>query len=295
MRGSGPLRVSGMEQVARKVRPGVDLHQEFTECHTRQALGDVLGQGLRACRPWVGLERREDDLVIFDPDVAVRAGEQLLDLGHGAVQLGFAFFQAPQPLAGRAGLAHHLRPPARPLLGGNEIGVRIGIPSTVRDPDIARAQGTAQGPPRAELVIPAADSPILLPDVGAPRVGHQGHRGLCGDWAARWGTIECPDDLDGRQHRVIGALGVKGEGLEKRRRKLPDGAIAGPKEVDGIILARPNQPRRLFDSRPEHRFRDARKTDRPDGGIVNRGVEQHLSQFPEEPELLIGRAGDRLA
>ena len=76
---------------------------------------------------------------------------------------------------------------------------------------------------------------------------------------------------------------MQGEGLEKRRRKLPDGAIAGPKEVDGIVLPRPNQPCGLFDGRPEHRFWDARKTDRADGGIINSRVEQHLAQFAEEP------------
>ena len=42
----------------------------------------------------VGLKRREDDLVVFDPDVAVLAGESLLDLGHGTVDLDFAGFQA---------------------------------------------------------------------------------------------------------------------------------------------------------------------------------------------------------
>ena len=40
-------------------------------------------------------------------------------------------------------------------------------------------------------------------------------------------------------------MGVEGQGPQKRRRKLSDGAIAGAKEVDGVVLARPDQPRRL--------------------------------------------------
>ena len=82
-----------MDKVARKVRPGIDLNEEFTEVHARQALGDVLGQGLGTGGPGVGLEGREDEAVVFDPDVAVFAGQQALDLGHGAVQLGFAFLE----------------------------------------------------------------------------------------------------------------------------------------------------------------------------------------------------------
>ena len=99
----------------------------------------------------------------------------------------------------------------------------------------------------------------------------------------------------GWQHRVLRAVGVQGEGLEKGRCKLPDGAIAGPKEVDGVIMAWPNQPGRLFHGRTEDGLRDAGKTHGADGGSVNRGVEQHLAQFPKESELLIGRAGERLA
>ena len=99
-------------------------------------------------------------------------------------------------------------------------------------------------------------------------------------------------DLDGPQHGVIRALGMEGERLQKRRRKLAEVAIARAKEVDGVIMARPNQPRGLFHGRPEGGFRDARKTDRPDGRIVDRRVEQHLPERPEEQQLLIRRAGD---
>jgi hypothetical protein len=88
---------------------------------------------------------------------------------------------------------------------------------------------------------------------------------------------------------------MQGERRKKRRRKLPDGAIAGPKEVDGVILVRPHQPGRLFHGGAEDGLRDARKTHSPDGGIVERGVEQHLAECPEKPKLLIGRARERLA
>src|SRR5207302_9549641 len=99
---------------------------------------DVGRQGLRTRGPGISLEGREDNLVVFDPDVTVLPGEQALDLRHGAVQLGFARFQACQPLAGRPRLADDLRPPAGPLRRGNKIRVWIGVAATVGDPDIAR-------------------------------------------------------------------------------------------------------------------------------------------------------------
>ena len=88
---------------------------------------------------------------------------------------------------------------------------------------------------------------------------------------------------------------MEGEGLQKGRRKLPDGAIAGAKEVNRLVLARPNQSRRLFHGRPEDGFGDPRKTDGPDGRIVDRGVEEHLAQRAKHPELLIRRARHGLA
>jgi len=53
------------------------------------------------------------------------------------------------------------------------------------------------------------------------------------------GAIERPDHLDRAEHGVIRALGVEGEGLKECRCELPDGAIAGPKEVNRVIVARP--------------------------------------------------------
>jgi hypothetical protein len=40
---------------------------------------------------------------------------------------------------------------------------------------------------------------------------------------------------------------MEGERLQKGWGKLPDGAIARAKEVNGIIMAWSNQPLRLFD------------------------------------------------
>ena len=42
-RGSEGLRVGGMDKVAGKVRPGVHLHEEVTQLHARQTLGDACG------------------------------------------------------------------------------------------------------------------------------------------------------------------------------------------------------------------------------------------------------------
>ena len=69
----------------------------------------------------------QHESVVFDPQVTVLACQEPFDLGQRALQLGFALVEALQPLAGRPGLAHDLWPPVRPLTGGNEIGVRIGI------------------------------------------------------------------------------------------------------------------------------------------------------------------------
>ena len=162
-------------------------------------------------------------------------------------------------------------------------------------PDIPGAERTTQVPQGAQFIIAAADTAVRLMHVRSPGVRDQAHGRVAGHGTPGRGTIERPDHLDGWQHRVLRAVGVQGEGLEKGRCKLPDGAIAAPKKVDGVIMAWPNQPGRLFDGCAEDRLRDTRKTDGPDGGIVNRGVEEHLSQFAEEPELLVGRAGDGLA
>jgi len=88
---------------------------------------------------------------------------------------------------------------------------------------------------------------------------------------------------------------MKGECLQKGRRKLPDRAIARPKEVDGLVLTWPNQPGCFVDGGPQRGFRDVGKTDGPHGRIVNSRVEQHLTERPEHPQLLIGRAGHGLA
>ena len=90
-------------------------------------------------------------------------------------------------------------------------------------------------------------------------------------------------------------MGVQGEGLEKRRRKLPDDTVARAKEINRAIMPRANQARSFFHSRPHDGFGDPRKTHCPHGRIVDGGVEQHLAQCTKDAELLIGRAGDRLA
>ena len=145
-RGPEPISVGRMDKVPGKVGPGVDLHQELRELHARETLGDALRQGVRTRGSGVGLQGRQHQAVILDPQVTALARQEPLDLGHGAGQLDFAFVEAFDPLTGRAGLAHHLRPPVRPLLGRNEIGVRIGIAPTMGDPDIAGAEGTAEMP-----------------------------------------------------------------------------------------------------------------------------------------------------
>src|SRR5207237_4919258 len=101
---------------------------------------------------------------------------EALDVRHGAVQLGFTSFQAYQALTRRPSLPYDFGPPARPLGGRNEIGVWIGIAPTVPHPDIARPQGAAEVPQGAQFIIPAADGPVLLSDVGPPRLGDEAHR-----------------------------------------------------------------------------------------------------------------------
>ena len=39
----------------------------------------------------------------------------------------------------------------------------------------------------------------------------------------------------------MGTLRVEGQALQKRRRKLPDDAVAFAKEINGIIMAGPNE------------------------------------------------------
>src|SRR5205823_4368376 len=86
---------------------------------------------------------------------------------------------------------------ASALAGRNEIGLRIGIAPTVPDPDIAGTQRTAEIPQRAQLIRPAADGPVLLPDVGPPRVSNQAHGRLAGDRPARRSPIQRADHLHG--------------------------------------------------------------------------------------------------
>ena len=60
-------------------------------------------------------------------------------------------------------------------------------------------------------------------------------------------------------------------------------------------MRRANQARRFFDGRPEGGFGHPRKTDGPDGRIVDRAVKEHLAQRPKHPQLLIRRARHGLA
>src|SRR5207245_4478477 len=137
------------------------------------------------------------------------------------------------------------------------------------DPDIAGTQRTAEIPQRAQLIIPAADGPVLLPDVGPPRVSNQAHGRLAGDRPARRSPIQRADHLHGPKHRVIRPVGMEGEGLQKGRCKLADCAVPGAKKVDGLVLTWPNQPGCFVDGSPQRGFWDVGKTDGPYGRIVN--------------------------
>src|SRR4029453_19466944 len=122
--------------------------------------------------------------------MAILAGEQPLHVGHGALQFGFSFGKTRGPVAGGPRLPDDLWTPAGPFRRGNEIGLGISIAATVRHPDITGAEGTAEGPQGAQLVIPAANCPVLLADIGAPRVRHKPQGRLAGDRGAFGGAIE---------------------------------------------------------------------------------------------------------
>jgi hypothetical protein len=88
---------------------------------------------------------------------------------------------------------------------------------------------------------------------------------------------------------------MEGQCLHKRRRKLPDGARAGPKEGNGIVMPRPNQVLGLFHCGPQDGFRHPSQTLRPHCSIGDLGIQEHLPELLEQAELFIGRAGDRFA
>jgi hypothetical protein len=135
-----------MHQVPGKVGPGVDLNEELRKLHSGEPLSNAVGEGVGACRSGAHLQRCQHELIFLDPQVTALACQEPFDLGHRALQLGFARVEALQPLTGRPGEAHDLWPPARPLTRGNEIGVRVGIAPAMLDPDIAGAEGAAEGP-----------------------------------------------------------------------------------------------------------------------------------------------------
>ena len=83
--------------------------------------------------------------------------------------------------------------------------------------------------------------------------------------------------------------------LHKSRGKLADRAVPGAKEINRAILTRANQARRVCHRLAEGDFGHPRKTHRPDGRIVNRGIQEHAPQGLEHAQLLVGRAGDGLA
>ena len=198
--------------------------------------------GARTLRTWLSLRARRRSTCAMAPSTRL----------HGLPG-------APDPDSAYR-FAARLQAASGPLGGRNEIGLRIGIAPTVPNPDIARPQGTAEVPQGAQLIIPATDGLVLLPDVGPPRLGDEpmgASRGI----SRRVGADRAWDDLDGLQHGVIRTVGMEGEGLEQGRRKLADGAIPCAKEIDRLVLTLSNQSSRFFYGGPEGGFGDPRKTD----------------------------------
>ena len=122
------LRVCGMAQVARKVCPGVDLHQQFTEGDARQALGDVLrprpphwpaAGRPRAARGRSGCLRSGRDCPCGR--VSARPGPWCCPTRLRVLRAGSA------PSLGVPVCWTDLRAPAWPLGGRNEIRIGIGI------------------------------------------------------------------------------------------------------------------------------------------------------------------------
>ena len=69
----------------RKVRPGVDLNEEIGERYPGQALGDTVSKGRGTRGAGLGLQRRQDEAVLLDPDVAVFAPYEPFDLCDSAL------------------------------------------------------------------------------------------------------------------------------------------------------------------------------------------------------------------
>ena len=175
-----------MDEVVGEARPGIDLDQQVAQFHPRQSGGDQVFKGFGAVGASVGLQGRENEDAVFDPDRAVFARQEFLHPGHARFEFGVAFFETLASVVGCAGLADHFRAVGGPLCGLDEVGIRVGIASALFDPDIAGAQGAAQMPERAEFVVTAAETAFGCAEIRPPRLAGErdgriiGNRSSCG-------------------------------------------------------------------------------------------------------------------
>src|SRR5882724_7900123 len=92
-----------------------------------------------------------------------------------------------------------------------------------------------------------------------------------------------------------GPMRVQDECPQPGGYELAEVTVALAKEVNRRVLAGANQACGICHGCPQHRFRHVLKTDRSDRRIVDRGIQQDLSELLEEDQRLIGGTSRRMA
>ena len=285
------LRPAGVLEVVAEARPAVDLDEQLAQLDQRQPLVDEPLQLRRALRPLLGLQGRDHQGVAFHPDVPA-PGEQDLDPVQEPVQLLLALVQANVSVFRGQDLPADLGPEAGPSLAGDQVRLGVGVAAAPLQPDVARPQGPAQLPQDAQLEVVAASGRVgVVVDVRPPPGGDEVERRLVGQDAAALG-VEPAEQVHGPQQGRV-PRGAEREGVEELGGELAEVGVAALEEVEVVVVGGADDPVRLRDGVPEFGRGDAAVDGPSQVRVPDRGVEDHPADLAEEPDLLVGRRGDR--
>ena len=200
--------------------------------------------------------------------------------------------QADRPLLGELDRSANVPADLRPPLPRDEVGLGIGEPAAVLQPDVAGPQRPPEFPEGAQLEVAAVDLTLPVDHVGTPAGRDELDRGLLRQPALPAG-VEVPEEGDGLEDGGAGPVGAERQVGEELRRELAEVAVAVGQEVELMIVGGAGQPFGPLHRRAEGLRSHLAVDRRPQLPVGDARVEDDATDLAEEPDDLIGRPSGR--